>query len=472
MFKPLFAFITALYLPAAWAQALPDEVLLELRKAKVPTEAVSFSVKTLTPNPKVRLVHRDQEPMNPASVMKLVTTFAGLDQLGPQYTWKTRFYADAPIESGEIKGNLLIKGSGDPKWVIERIAGDFQALRNKGMQSVLGDIVLDRSVFELPNQSAASFDGDGTRPYNATPDGLLVNFKSLTFTVAPDPSGKSVVLSTEPPMADVQIHNSLHLSQGPCADWRSELQAEFRQADLVSLSGRYRTGCGERSWTVAHPDPDQFALKVVKALFLQSGATLTGDVRYGTSPPGASLLYEGQSLPLAALIADINKYSNNVMAQQLFLTMGLRSHAAATYASAQQAMGLWWRKAIGVKIPPPELENGSGLSRHERISAYAISELLEKAAEHPNAAVFEQSLGVVGVDGTVKLMGLKPNMSAVAGKASLKTGTLKDVIAIAGYVTAASGTRYRVVAMINHPNAPNARPVFEALLNWVVREAK
>lgn len=472
MFKPLFAMITALHLSVVGAQALPDEIMLELRKAKVPTEAVSFSVKTLAPNPKVRLVHRDQEPMNPASVMKLVTTFAGLDQLGPQYTWKTRFYSDAPLESGEIRGNLFIKGSGDPKWVLERIAGDFQALRDKGMLSVLGDIILDRTVFEIPAHSPASFDGEGTRPYNATPDGLLVNFKSLTFTVTPDPSGKSVVLSTEPPMADMQIHNKLHLSQGACADWRSELQAEFSQTDIISLSGRYRTGCGERSWTVAYPDPDQFALKVVKALYLQSGATLNGEVRYGTTPSSQTLIYEGQSLPLSALIADINKYSNNVMAQQLFLTMGVRSQAAATFASAQQALGLWWRKAMGTQVPPPELENGSGLSRRERISAYAISELLEKAAEHANAAVFEQSLGVVGVDGTVKLMGLKPTMSAVAGKASLKTGTLKDVVAIAGYVTASSGTRYRVVALINHPNAPNARPVFEALLNWVVREGK
>ena len=469
MLKPLFALCIAIFLPSALAQPIPDEVQLELRKAKVPLDAVSFSVKTLEPEPKVRLAYRDQEPMNPASVMKLVTTFAGLDQLGPQYTWKTRFYADGPLEQGEVRGNLLIKGGGDPKWVLERIASDFQALRSKGLDTVNGDIVLDRSIFELPAQSPSSFDGEGLRPYNATPDGLLVNFKSLMLTISPDPSGKSVVLTTEPPMADVEIHNSLRLTSGPCGDWRSDIQVDLARNDLITMAGRYRASCGEHSWTVAHPDPDQFALKVVKALYLQSGATLKGQVRYGNLPKGAVLLHEGHSLPLSALIADINKFSNNVMAQQLFLTLGLRAKAASTYGSAQQALGAWWRKVLG-RVPPPELENGSGLSRHERISAYALSELLEKAAEHPNASVFEQSLGVVGVDGTVKLMGLKPNMAGVAGRASLKTGTLKDVIAIAGYVTSANGTRYRVVALVNHPNAPNARPVFEALLNWVVRD--
>jgi D-alanyl-D-alanine carboxypeptidase/D-alanyl-D-alanine-endopeptidase (penicillin-binding protein 4) len=469
MLKPLFSLCLALYLPLAVSQPLPDEVQLELRKAKVPLDAVSFSVKTLEPEPKVLLAYREQEPMNPASVMKLVTTFAGLDQLGPQFTWKTRYLADGPLEQGVVRGNLFIKGGGDPKWVLERIAGDFRALRAKGLDTVEGDIVLDRSIFELPAKSPASFDGEGSRPYNATPDGLLVNFKSLMFTIAPDPSGKSVVLTTEPPMADVEIHNGLHLASGPCGDWRNDIQVDLARNDLITMAGRYRASCGERSWTVAHPDPDQFALKVVKALYLQSGATLKGQVRYGTTGKGAVLLHEGHSLPLSAMIADINKFSNNVMAQQLFLTLGLRARAASTYVSAQQALSTWWRKALG-KVPPPELENGSGLSRHERISAYALSELLEKAAEHPNAAVFEQSLGVVGVDGTVKLMGLKPNMAAVAGRANLKTGTLKDVIAIAGYVTSANGIRFRVVALINHPNAPNARPVFDALLNWVVRD--
>jgi D-alanyl-D-alanine carboxypeptidase/D-alanyl-D-alanine-endopeptidase (penicillin-binding protein 4) len=469
----LLCLILALLLGTqANALEVPRDVRAQLFRAQVPLSAVSFSVKTLDPRPQTRLAFRDHEPMNPASVMKLVTTFAALDQLGPNFQWKTRFYADGPLVNGELKGNLIIRGGGDPKWVIERILADMATLRSAGVLSVSGDIVLDRGVFDLPIHSAAAFDGEPLRPYNAAPDGLLVNFKSVAYTFSPTPGDSVVRVKLEPPLADTTIDNQLRPTSGICDDWRSHLHPDFSQGGTIVLAGEYKISCGERSWTIAHPDADAFSTKVVKALFLQSGGQLSGLVRYGTTPSSARLVAEGQSLPLWQVIADINKFSNNVMAQQVFLTLGLDGEKAASFADAQKFIRSWWLKNFDPRIEAPSTENGSGLSRHERISTNALSELLQKASTHPHSAFFEGSLGLAGVDGTVKHFDQRVGLENIVGQAALKTGTLKDTLGLAGYVTSNSGTRYRLVALINHPNAPNARPAMDALLAWVMKDGR
>jgi len=168
-------------------------------------------------------------------------------------------------------------------------------------------------------------------------------------------------------------------------------------------------------------------------------------------------------------VRDINKYSNNVMAQHLFLTLGLHANLgqpkSGTLDSAHAALSAWWKKNLP-GTPLPLIDNGSGLSRQERITAAALSALLQHAAKSPLAADLADSLPVAGVDGTLRERG-----KSVAGLASLKTGSLRDVSAIAGYANGHSGTRYVVVGLINHPNAGAARPALDALLEWTVKES-
>jgi serine-type D-Ala-D-Ala carboxypeptidase/endopeptidase (penicillin-binding protein 4) len=464
--------LALLFGASAHAHQVPRDVRAQLFRAQVPLSAVSFSVKTLDNRPQTRVAFRDHEPMNPASVMKLVTTFAALDHLGPDFKWKTRFYADGPIVNGELKGDLIIRGGGDPKWVIERILADMVTLRAAGVLSVRGDIVLDRGVFELPMHSAAAFDGEPLRPYNAAPDGLLVNFKSITYTFSATPDEPVVSIKLDPPLADITIDNQLRPALGPCDGWRTQLVPDFSQVGVIVFAGDYKINCGERSWTIAHADPDTFSTKVIKGLFLQSGGQLSGVVRYGNTPPSAKLVAEGQSLPLWQVIADVNKFSNNVMAQQVFLTLGLNGDRPTGFAHAQSFIRSWWYRNFDSLIETPSTENGSGLSRQERVTANALSELLQKASMHPHSVVFEQSLSLAGIDGTVKNLDQRTGLENIVGHAALKTGTLKDTLALAGYITSNSGKRYRLVALINHPNAPNARPAIDALLAWVLKDGQ
>ena len=164
---------------AATPTALPLELETALARAKIPREAVSLLVLDTQPGASMpRLSHRVQVPMNPASVMKLVTTFAALDLLGPAYVWSTPVYVDGSVQNGTLNGNVYIKGQGDPKLVLERLWLLLRRLQGLGIHQIAGDIVLDHSAFEVPEADPASFDGEPLRPYNAAPDALLIRATS------------------------------------------------------------------------------------------------------------------------------------------------------------------------------------------------------------------------------------------------------------------------------------------------------
>ena len=454
------------------APSLPPAALQALRQAGVPPSALSVQIAPVGTSGAAtapRLTHRADEPRNPASVMKLITTYAGLSLLGPDFTWRNRIYADGPIKDGVLQGNLIVRGSGDPKLVIERLQDLMAQLSALGLRDVRGDIVLARSVFEITPRTEA-FDDEPLRPYNVSPDGLLLNFKALIYTFSPDvPRGQASV-RVEPPLADFDAPITVPVNNGPCQDWRSQLRADFSQPHQVRFAGSYPASCGERPWPVAYPSPEVYGPKLIQAVWLASGGRLSGQVRYGSLTAKARLLLEAPSLPLTDVIADINKFSNNVMAQQLFLTLSSDLGAPGRFEASRLRVSQWWRTQFPGQTEPV-LDNGSGLSRSERSSAQALTALLQAANASPHAAAFQNSLSVAGVDGTsARLRERNPN-SPVIGQAWLKTGSLRDVASVAGYVQGQSGQRYTVVAIINHPNASQARPALDQLLEWTVRDA-
>ncbi len=465
------------------AKPLPKEVLQALAKVGMPASAISVVVQALPATSdlsnKARrnaaaadlINHRATASVNPASVMKLITTYAALDQLGPDFTWKNRVYVDGTVQTGILSGNLILRGSGDPKLVLERLDDLFKQVQAKGVREIRGDILMDRQVFDVSDKNPAAFDDEPLRPYNVAPDGLLVNFKSLIFTFSPDASGKRVLLRAEPPMARLDLPVEVNASYGPCGDWRSSLQADFSSADRISFAGRYPLACGERIWPVAYVAPRQYAARVIEAMWRAAGGQLSGTVREGNLSSSARLLHSAESLPLSDIIADVNKFSNNVMAQQVFLSLSAQSAESAgigSFAASQKNIGTWWSKRLP-HATSPTIDNGSGLSRIERSTAAALNALLQAAASSPHAQVFANSLAIAGVDGTAARMRERIPHSPVIGQAQLKTGSLKDVAAIAGYVNATNGQRYSLVAIINHDNASTARPALDALLEWVVK---
>jgi len=472
----------------ASADTLPAEVVKTLKQAQVPVSALSVQITPLpnnafnwgaTPTPSQppqpahrprQLAHQASASVNPASVMKLFTTYAGLSLLGPDHVWRNQIYTDGPLRDGVLQGNLIVRGSGDPKLVVERLQDLLAQVQTAGVREVRGDIVLDRSVFDVRERSEP-FDDEPLRPYNVSPDGLLLNFKAVVYKFTPDAASGQVQVRFEPPLAGLGVPTSLPLSNTPCNDWRRQLQADFSQPLQVRFAGSYPVRCGEREWPVAYPDPENYAPRVLRALWLGAGGQLTGQVRYGTRPASARLLVEGSSLPLSEIIQDINKFSNNVMAQQLYLTLSSALGAPGRFEASRLRLSQWWRREFA-NHTEPVMDNGSGLSRLERSTARALTALLQAANAGPHAQHFANSLSLAGVDGTTARLKDRNPQSPVIGNAWLKTGSLRDVASVAGYVQGQSGQGYTVVAILNHPNAQQARLALDQLLEWTVRDTR
>ncbi len=449
----------------ASAQALPNEVDAALARAKVPRDAVTMLVVDAEGVGRPRLAWRAQAQVNPASIMKLVTTYAALDLLGPAFTWTTPVYVDGPVRNGVLEGNLYIKGQGDPKLVLERLWLLLRRVQGLGIQAISGDIVLDRSAFEVADTDPSAFDGEGQRPYNAAPDALLINFKSVVMTFVPNRTTQTAQVNFEPPLAGVAMQATVPLSASECGDWRAALAADFADPSRIGFTGSYPAACGEKVWPTAYADPRSFAARAVGGLWVEMGGRIKGVVREGRVPAELKPAFEVASPPLADVIRDINKYSNNVMAQQLFLTLGLQQKKRGNLEASRATVRQWWNDRIGTGEGQPLLDNGSGLSRDERITAAELAKMLQVAWRSPVMPELLSSLPATGVDGTLRKRALRSG-----GAAHLKTGTLRDAAGVAGFVHAASGRRYVVIAIANHANAVAARPAFDALVDWASQD--
>ncbi len=447
---------------APLASGLPQVLAEDLQRSGLPASAVSVAVVPLD-GTAVGFVFNGDAPMNPASTMKLVTSYAALELLGPSFTYKTMAFSGAPIEAGVLKGDLVIKGSGDPHLTEEDLWAMLRQLRARGVKEIAGNIGIDRSIYAPQQVDPAQFDGEPNRAYNVAPDAFLVNFNATTLTFIPDPSHQKVTTIAEPSL-DEQRLGTPRLSGEACGDWRSRLGLDVSNPDRIAFAGSYSSLCGEKSLNVSFESPSRYSGALVTTLWHELGGRLDGRVIDAGVAPGARLLAEHESEPLAVLLYDMNKFSNNVMARSIFLTLSseLLHIPASTEASARVVRQALVQRSIDVS--GLEFDNGSGLSRRERISARQMALILQNAFRGSSMAELMASLPVAGTDGTMRN---RVKTDAVAGHAHIKTGSLFDVRAQAGYVDASSGHRYIVVCFVNDPSADKGRPFQDLLLNWV-----
>lgn len=447
----------------AAAQSLPQTVSDALERAEIPREAVAIYVREVG-NGAPLVAANETVPFNPASTMKLVTSNAALELLGPTFSWKTRAYANGPLVGDVLQGDLIIKGSGDPKLVIENFWLFLRRIRERGIREIRGNLYLDRSAFEESAFDPALFDGDPMKPYNVGPDALLLNYKALTFRFMPEEKNGTVRVTVDPPLAAYPVY-SPRGTNGDCGDWRSKLSPVIDGMG-ARFNGGYSVSCGEKTWYV-HPHlmtHRQYFDLTFRRLWADLGGTLKGEVKDGLLPESARPIADWDSAPLAEVIRDINKFSNNVMARQLLLTLGSVVTQLPGNTERGGVVVRTWLAGKGIDAPELSIENGSGLSRSERISALTMGRMLMAVFQSPLMPEFVASLSLVGQDGTMRQ---RLTNHTVSGKAHVKTGLLNEVRNIAGYVLAASGKRYVVVCMVNHANALRAKDAQDALLQWI-----
>jgi serine-type D-Ala-D-Ala carboxypeptidase/endopeptidase (penicillin-binding protein 4) len=293
-----------------------------------------------------------------------------------------------------------------------------------------------------------------------------VSFKSVRFVFAVG-AGDEAAVRMEPALSTIAVHGAPRLVAGECGDWHSGLTASFVNGGehaAATFGGRYPAACGERDWYVALLDHRHYVHAMFAHYWTEAGGIFAGGVRDGKAPAGAKPLATLQSAPLYDAVRDINKLSNNVMARQLFLTLATSAYPPpATTAHAAAAVRTWLAKRK-LRFPELVMENGSGLSRRERIAARSMAELLLAADASPVRADYESSLAVAATDGTMRK---RFTEEEVADQAMLKTGTLEGVRALAGYVLGHGGKRYVVVCFVNHANAARAQPALDLLVETI-----
>ncbi len=443
----------------AQTPGLPEAVRQSLQTARVPQSALHVVVMPATGGTPV-LEHGAHDRINPASLMKLITTSVALDQLGPGYVWQTPVWSDGQVVDGELRGNLYVQGRGDPKLVIERLWLLMRRLQALGIMHIRGDVVLDTSAFDVPNADPAAFDGEPNKPYNASPEALLINFKSVILRFIPDPAAGVAKVMVEPALAGLRVPPSVPLKDGPCVDERAGLKANFNDPNQWTLSGAYPQSCAERFWPVAYTDPASHAARAIEGLWRSMGGQISGQVRRGLVPSQTRKLATAESPTLAEVIRDINKFSNNLMAEQLFLTLSLEATGLGQAEASRFLLQRWWDQHIGV--PGLQVDNGSGLSRTGRVSAMGLAKLLQHVWASPTLPELMASLPIAGQDGTLR-------RSTSASWAHLKTGSLRNVLGVAGFVDGQQGQRWILVAIVEHSQAHAARAALDQLTTWVAR---
>lgn len=459
---------------------IPSRVAQQFSDAGIPPEAVGFHVRRVDAKQAFASVNGEL-PYQLASTAKLITSMAALDLLGPNHRWRTWAFAKGPVREGRLEGDLLIVGGGNAMLGTAALRRWFVDLHAEGLNDVSGDIVVDRSGFALTAEDHASApQPDPDRPHHVLPDAFTVDEGLLRIQVVPGVKAGATV-RLDPPLAGVQVVQNL--ARGGCAVYvaASSPPGPVRPGEWMpmrlQLSGQIGPDCPAQTLRLVPMPPHEFTSRAVAALWAETGGRLTGRVLDRDRSVGAAVVQRdpegGFELPLSShgsellpqVVHELNKTSNNLLARNLMLSLapGFPLRPATLAAARERVRG--WLRQKGLAAGDIEVDTGSGLSRRERGKPRAMVDLLVQAWNGPMSKWLVDSLPVAGVDGT--LAGRMRDGPA-AGRAMLKTGTLLDTRALAGYVRGRSGQVYAVAVLVNHPNAPAAAPALDALIEWLV----
>lgn len=464
---------------ASTASEIPDAVAARLTSSGLPLSSLAFVV--MRPEDGMTLWSATPErPMQPASTMKILTSATALDVLGRAYRSRSELRSSAPVQGGTLAGNLVLRGLGDTDLDVDAFRGMLQTLRNQGIDDIRGDLLLDRGWMtpERPYLGVAPFDETPEFRYNVIPDAISLNSNLVQIEIVAKADTLSARLATR--LDGVALTSALTLGDRACADWEDGWVTPVTTAaadgsQRIELRGEFPRNCVATT-QVNVLDRTAFADRLFRTLWRELGGRFSGVTREAAGPPDSKLLAEHRSRPLSEVLRDINKRSDNPVTRLTYLALSRNALPESTPAEAgthrtepapvasAHAVRRWLRDNR-IDDSGLILENGSGLSRVEKIQPQQLAEVFRVALRRPWAPEFLASLPVAGLDGGLQRRLTQPPL---AGVARLKTGTLRDVTALAGYVPDRNGRNLIVVAMVNHPATSKlARPALDALIEAV-----
>ena len=458
--------------PAAAEAELPPELAAAIKDADFSSDGIGLFIQGVDNEKPLVALHADLF-LNPASVIKLVTTAAALDMLGQGYRWSTEVMYTGNIEGHTLNGDLYIRGNGDPYLTPERFWRLLNRIYIVGIHRITGDVLIDNSYFEPGKVDYAAFDQQPYRTYNVGPNAVLVGFQATEFHLDIDTTGTdpAVKITPFPQSPRLRIINQVKLVNGSCNAWKKRLSLETRNnAGMLEVvfSGNYALACKQRTLYRRVSEAQDHYQHFFLPLWNQIGGSVDGKITQGIVPADAKRLLEESSISLAEAVRLVNKFSNNVMTRQILLSMGAQEFGPPGTTDKGIAAVNAWLVEHKLDHPDLQLDNGAGLSRDARISAGLLGELLLHVYKQAYMPEFIAALPVSGYDGT---MAHRFNDTPLVGHAHIKTGLLDFVQSMAGYVTTATGKRYVVVLLHNDKRAHtrSAEKLQNQLINWIYK---
>lgn len=482
--RTVVATILSLACLAAHAE-LPQPMSERLALANISQDAVGSIVLRLSDGATL-VSHNADMIFQPGSTMKLVSSVAGLDRLGPLFRGRTMLQSNADIRDATLQGDLVLRGGADADLNWEALQSMLQTLRHKGIRHIRGDLVIDRSLYQPARLDIGqpAFDEAPEFRYNVIPDALGLNLNLLNLDLAADQN--TLRINMMPVLDRVSITHDMTLVDAPCKDWDKGWlppTVEKKRGKIrVILHGTYPRDCAKTT-ELNVLDRTDFTERLFVSLWKQLGGTFKGQVREASPVADLRVLAEHRSRPLAEILRDINKASDNTFARLLYLNMGtysvdgamtgntklLEAEPAGTLLRSDREVRRWFR-ANGIDDSGLVLENGSGLSRNERIKPVQLASVLRVAYNSNWAPEFMASLPLGGMDGTMRS---RLKGGPAEGRARIKTGSLRNVVAVAGFVLDAQGRQCIVVGMINSETMKlsEGRAALDAMITWVAQSA-
>ena len=492
---------------ASAAPPLPPAVASALRNSGLPITSFGIDVRAVDAGSAHELIALNAEqPFLLASTTKLVTSLAALDLLGVEHRWHTGAFATGPLAGGRLNGDLVISG-GTVGLTSAEMKRWFAQMRAQGLREVGGNIVLDR-VALLHERDPAQVQATHIESVAAgPPDPRTYNDGKLLVSVRPG-AGDRATVTVKPRPANVGVVNDVFMDAGRGGDggagcgawarWRSPDEIRGGAPLQLWVRGRWNKACRAEDIAYVRPPPNVRLApelgvapataiapsRLVADLWAEAGGKLRG--RVVESADGATvqrIAVTGRwasevATPLAEVMREMNKTSNNAAARSVLLSLGMPKDPAAALERVGTvprggllptalARVQTWLRGQGLADDDIHIAEGSGQSRAERGKPRALVQLLCNAWRGAGSQAFVDSLPIAGVDGTLRN---RMRSGAANGQAFLKTGTLSDTRALAGYVRAQSGKIYAVAAIVTHANAAKGTPALDAVIEWIARE--